>query len=77
VTPGDSERRKNPPQLVLELARAALAAVAVMKRERIEMPRAREVSGPEIFRCACIDDYHAGVVAPFTKPSRIDEEIRF
>jgi hypothetical protein len=47
-----------------------------MKWKRIEVTRAREVTGPEIFRCARIDDHQVGVASMLTEPSRVDEKIR-
>ena len=42
LAPGDSERRKYPLELRVELGDAALGRIRMMKRERIEMPRAAQ-----------------------------------
>ena len=73
VARGDSESGKYPVQLRLKLGGPALAGVAVMKRERIEMARAGEMPGPEILARPRVDQHDVCVVAMLPEPSRIDE----
>ena len=54
LAPGDSERRKNPLQLRIELGDAALGRIGMMKRKRIEMPRAaQDARRGNPWRAAC------------------------
>src|SRR5579875_598421 len=71
---GDSQRRKDPFGLLGELADRLGTGVVIMKWERIEMACVREVSGPELLRCAGIDQYEIPRGGTF-KPICIDKEL--
>src|SRR5216684_1705139 len=76
LAPADSKRRKYPLELRPELRDAALGGIGMMKRKRIEMPRAAQMPRVEILGRPRVDEDQIGVVAMLPKPSRINNFFR-
>src|SRR6266849_5052426 len=73
----DSERRENPCELSAKLAQPSLAGVAMMKRERVEMARALDMTCPVVSRRPCVDEHHRRAAPMGREPLRIDQKFRF
>src|SRR6266852_3512397 len=73
----DSERREDPSELSAKLAQPSLAGVAMMKRKRIEMACALEMTCPVVSGRPCVDEHHRRVAPMGCQPLRIDQEFRF
>ena len=76
LAPADSQRRKYPLELRAELRDAPLRRIGMMKRERIEMPRAAQMPAVEILGRPRVDEDHARIVAMLPQPLRIDNFFR-
>src|SRR5579862_2332520 len=72
LAPGDSERRKYPLELRVELRDSALGRVRMMKRERIEMPCAAKMPTVKVLGRPRIDQNYVAVVAMLPEPSRVN-----
>src|ERR1700722_13324113 len=72
----DSERRKYPLELRIELRDTALGRISMMKREGIEVPRAAKMPAVEILGGPRVNEYHVSVVAMLAEPLRINNFFR-